>query len=428
MKRDSVLPFALPDIGDAELDELKEVLASGWITTGPKTHRFEQEFARYVGAKFAVAVNSCTAAMHLALEAVGVQAGDFVLTTPYTFAATAEVIRYFDAVPVFVDVERETLNIDPECLRGTIADLQNSLVNGGSPRTPAVARALTVATRPGTLKAIIPVHMAGHPCEMDAIAAIADESGLAVIEDAAHACSASYNDRRVGSRINSGVPWASCFSFYATKTLATGEGGMVTTDSEELAERIRIMSLHGISKDAWKRYTAEGTWYYEIAAPGYKYNMPDLSAALGLAQLRKVEQMRQRREQIARRYSRAFADEAALEIPTVRPHIEHAWHLYMIRLNADQLTIGRDQFIVDLKQEGIGTSVHFIPLHVHPYYRETYRYEPRDLPVAHWEYQREISLPIYSRMTDTDVESVIDAVLSVVRRSREKTSYAIAGR
>jgi perosamine synthetase len=295
--RTTLLPFALPELGEAELNEVKEVLESGWITTGPKAHRFEQEFAKYVGARYAVAVNSCTAAMHLSLEAVGLQAGDFVVTSPYTFAATAEVIRYFDAVPVFVDVQPDTLNIDPTSLIRTIEDLERCLAKGSDPRIPAVARALGEGTPPpiakprplawrrrrGALKAIIPVHIAGHPCEADAIAAIAGDHALAVIDDAAHSCSASFKGRRVGGEMAAGIPWAACFSFYATKTLATGEGGMVTTDSEEWAERIRVMSLHGISKDAWKRYTAEGSWYYQIMAPGYKYNMPDIIAAIGLA-------------------------------------------------------------------------------------------------------------------------------------------------
>ena len=429
----------MPELGEAELNEIKEVIESGWLTTGPKAHLFEREFARYVGAKFAVAVNSCTAAMHLSLEAIGLQAGDFVVTTPYTFAATAEVIRYFDAVPVFVDVEPDTLNIDPNCLIQTIEDLERCLGEGRKARTPAVARALgekltppiarprtSTERRRGALKAVIPVHMAGHPCEMDVITAIAEEHALAVIEDAAHACSASFKGRPVGSEMAAGVSWAACFSFYATKTLATGEGGMVTTDSEECAERIRVMSLHGISKDAWKRYTAEGSWYYEIMAPGYKYNMPDIIAAIGLAQLRKVDTMRQRREEIARRYNEAFAKYPEIETPTVREHVGHAWHLYMLRLNGDALP-GRDEFIVNLKKRNISSSVHFIPLHVHPYYQATYGYQPEDLPVAFREYKREISLPIYSKMTDLDVQSVIDAVTDILREFRTKSSYALAG-
>jgi dTDP-4-amino-4,6-dideoxygalactose transaminase len=436
IKRTTVLPFALPELGEAELNEIKEVLESGWITTGPKVHRFEQEFARYVGARCAVAVNSCTAAMHLSLEAIGVRPGDFVLTTPYTFAATAEVIRYFDAVPVFVDVEPDTLNIDPNSLNETIEDLKRCVREGVKARTRGVAGALgerkppAMGARPadrryrrGAVKAVIPVHMAGHPCEMDDLAAIAEEHELALIEDAAHACSASFKGRPVGGGTAAGS-WAACFSFYATKTLATGEGGMVTTDSEECAERIRVMSLHGISKDAWKRYTAEGSWYYEIMAPGFKYNMPDIIAAIGLAQLRKVDSMRHRREQIARRYNEAFAEYPEVETPTVREHVRHAWHLYMLRLNEGALAIGRDAFIDNLKNCSIGSSVHFIPLHVHPYYRNTYGYEPEDFPIAFREYRRELSLPIYSKMTDYDVQSVIDAVTHTVRECRTSSRHA----
>ena len=319
-RRETFLPFTLPEVGKAELDAVADVIASGWLTTGPKAKLFEEQFARYVGAKFAVAVNSCTAAMHLSLEASGVAAGDFVITTPYTFAATAEVIRYFDAIPVFVDVEPDTLNLDPKRLAETIQELQSCLFDGRRPESPAVVRALGDSRRLGTttrnelragrpplVKAVIPVHLAGHPCDMDAIAAIANQHHLAILEDAAHACSASYKGRPIGSAMAPDIPWAASFSFYATKTLATGEGGMITTDSAEWADRLRIMSLHGISKDAWKRYTAEGNWYYEITAPGYKYNMPDLMAAIGLAQLTKVDNMRQRREEIARQYNEAFA-------------------------------------------------------------------------------------------------------------------------
>jgi perosamine synthetase len=431
-KRETFLPFALPELGKAELDAVADVIASGWLTTGPKAKRFEEEFAHYVSAKFAVAVNSCTAAMHLSLEASGVKAGDFIITTPYTFAATAEVIRYFDATPVFVDVEPDTLNLDPNRFADTIQELESCLTEGGRPDSPSVARALGdcrglrtsgsgVGRRP-QIKAVIPVHLAGQPCDMDAIAAIANQHHLAILEDAAHACSASYRGRPIGCAMASNLPWAACFSFYATKTLATGEGGMITTDSAEWADRFRIMSLHGISKDAWKRYTADGTWYYEITAPGYKYNMPDLMAAIGLAQLAKVDCMRQRREEIARQYNEALGDYPEVEIPTTRAGIGHAWHLYMLRLNEEALGFGRDEFVAHLKTRNISSSVHFIPLHIHPYYRSTYGYEPDDLPIAYREYRREVSLPIYSKMTDDDVQSVIDAVTDILRNCRREYS------
>jgi perosamine synthetase len=322
--------------------------------------------------------------MHLALEAVGVGRDDEVITTPYTFAATAEVVRYFDARPVLVDVDARCLNMDPDLLEGAITD-----------RT----------------RAIIPIHIGGLPAEMDDIHAIARRHGLPVIEDAAHAFPTRYKARMIGCLSD-----FTCFSFYATKTITTGEGGMVCTENDAWAERCRIMALHGISKDAWKRYAAEGSWYYEIIAPGFKYNMTDVAAAMGLAQLAKAERMWQRRKEIAERYHRAFGSMPQLQIPHDRDDCQHAWQLYLLRLNLDQLRIGRVQFIEELKRRNIGTSVHFIPLHLHPYYRELYGYHPEDFPVAYQEYQRVFSLPIYSRMSDQDVEDVIQAVAEVTHK------------
>jgi dTDP-4-amino-4,6-dideoxygalactose transaminase len=404
--RNQFLSFALPDIDNSELEQISEALASGWVTTGPKTRQFEAEFAAAVGAKHAIAVNSCTAAMHLALEAIGLQRGDEVITTPYTFAATAEVIRYFDARPVLVDVDPRCLNMRPDLIEAAI-----------TPRT----------------KAIIPIHIAGLPAELDVIAAIAARHNLAVIEDAAHAFPTRYKGRFVGQplEVNSEqitvdservtpslASHAVCFSFYATKTITTGEGGMICTDNDALAERCRIMALHGISKDAWKRYTAEGSWYYEIIAPGYKYNMTDVAAGMGLAQLAKAERMWRRRREIAEQYDTAFSNLPELQIPYNNPSHQHAWHLYMLRLNGEKLQIDRAQFIVELKARNIGSSVHFIPLHLHPYYRETYGYQPEDFPIAYHEFQREVSLPIYSKMNDTDVHDVIEAVTSIVKQHR----------
>lgn len=384
--RKKFLPFALPDVDERELSEIAGALKSGWVTTGPKTREFEAAFASAVGAKHAIAVNSCTAAMHLALEAVGVGQGDEVITTPYTFAATAEVIRYFQATPVFVDVDPVTLNIRPGLIE----------------------KAITSHTR-----AILPVHIAGLPAEMDEIHAVAERHGLPVIEDAAHAFPSKYKGRMVGSLSD-----ITCFSFYATKTITTGEGGMICTDDDDWAERCRVMSLHGISKDAWKRYTAEGTWYYEIVAPGYKYNMTDIAAAMGLAQLRKAEAMWTRRVAIARRYSQAFAGLGDLTLPADRADCQHAWHLYMLRLDPDSLSINRAEFMEELRRRNIGASVHFIPLHIHPYYRDTFCYNPADFPVSYNEYLREVSLPIYSRMDDGEVDDVIDAVKAIVLSSR----------
>jgi len=376
------LPFALPDIDETELREVKEVLESAWITTGPKTKQFESAFADAVNAKHAIAVNSCTAALHLALEAIGLQRGDEVLTTPYTFAASAEVIRYFDAKPILVDVDPRCLNMNPELIERAI-----------TPRT----------------KAILPVHIAGLPANLDAIHTIALKNGLPVIEDAAHAFPTKYNGKMIGS-----LSQATCFSFYATKTITTGEGGMICTNDAAIAARCRIMALHGISKDAWKRYTAEGMWYYEIVAPGFKYNMTDVAAAMGIVQLRKAQKMLARRQEIARRYNEAFSSIPQLQVPHDNPEMQHAWHLYMLRLNLEQLRIDRAQFLIELKNRNIGSSVHFIPLHIHPYYRETYGYKPEDFPVAYREYRREISLPIYSKMSDQDISDVIAAVVKIV--------------
>jgi perosamine synthetase len=383
--RSSFLPFALPDTGEDEVSAVAEVIRSGWLTTGARVRELEGAFAKAVGAKHAIAVNSCTAAMHLALEAAGIRAGDRVVTTPYTFAATAEVIRYFGAHPVFVDVRPTDLNLDPAQLAAAIAR--------------------------DKIAAILPVHIAGEPCDLDEIARIAGD--IPVIEDAAHAL-----PTRLGGRMIGNLSRFTCFSFYATKTMSTGEGGMITTDDDAAADRCRIMSLHGISRDAWKRYTAEGSWRYEVIAPGFKYNLTDIAAALGLVQLRKLEAMWRRRVEIARRYDAAFGAVAAFELPYRAAANQHAWHLYMLRVDNAQLQGGRDRFIEELRKHDIGASVHFIPLHTMPYYRETYGYKPDDYPVAVREFGREISLPIYSRMSDTDVDDVIAAVQDVAQALR----------
>jgi dTDP-4-amino-4,6-dideoxygalactose transaminase len=386
------LPFALPDIDGRELAEMKQSLESGWVTTGPKTKQFEADFAAAVGASHAIAVNSCTAALHLALEAVGVTAGDEVITSPYTFAATAEVIRYFNARPVFVDVDPVALNMNPDLLEDAI-----------TPRT----------------RAIVPVHIGGLSADMDRIMSIAKRHGLAVVEDAAHAFPSSYNGRLIGS-----IGDLTCFSFYATKTMTTGEGGMICTNNDKFADRCRIMSLHGISRDAWKRYTAEGSWYYEILSPGFKYNMTDLAASMGLAQLHKADEMWKRRKLIAERYNEAFSAFPELQIPHDDPRHRHAYHLYMLRLNLDRMSMDRGEFIDALKKRNVGTSVHFILLHIHPYYRDMYGYRPEDFPVAYGEYQREVSIPIYSKMTDRDVGNVIEAVTDVLGGSNHTQDAA----
>lgn len=385
-RRSAFLPLAVPDIDESETAAVAEVLRSGWITSGPKTQQFEQDFAASVGTKYAVAVNSNAAALHLALEALGVQAGDEVITSPYAFASTTEVVRYFNAHPVFVDIDPETFNID----------------------VTQVEQAINRRT-----KAIIPVHMAGLPVDLETLSEIAQIHEVPIVQDASHAFPCSLRGQRIAT-----LSEVTCFCFYATKTLTTGEGGMICTDNKHVADRCRLNALHGIDRNAWQRNQASSEWYYEILTPGFKYNMTDIAAAMGLAQLQKAEVMHRRRREIAARYQAAFGDCQELHTPADHPRAQHAWHLYMLRLNLDLLTIGRDEFIRRLKEEMIGTTVHFIPLHVHPYYRENYGYVPESFPIAYREYLREISLPIYSRMNDDDVDDVISAVLRIVNENR----------
>lgn len=387
------VPFSLPLIDEDDIAEVVDTLRSGWITTGPKTKRFEAEFAKYVGCRHAIAVNSCTAALHLALDAVGVTGGDIVLTTPVTFAATAEVIRYFGATPLFVDVDEGTMNISPGLLAETLAGLGPDDIK--------------------RVKAVIPVHMAGQPCDMDAILGVARGHGIKVIEDAAHTLPASYKGRNVGTMSD-----MTAFSFYATKCITTAEGGMIATDDDAYAEKMRMMSLHGISKDAWKRYTKEGSWYYEVVYPGYKYNMPDTAGALGLSQLRKADEFHRIRTRYAGIYNNAFSSVPEVELPVVSGDVVHSWHLYIIKLRLDMLKVDRAKFIELLREKGVLASVHFMPLHMHPYYRETYGYVPGDFPVAAGLYDRILSLPFYAGMTEAQLMRVVDAVNSVVSENR----------
>ena len=388
------LPFALPEIGDEELSEVLATLRSGWLTTGKTTARFEEEFRGYVAAPQSLAVNSCTAGLHLALAALGVGPGDEVITTPLTFCATVNVILQVGAQPVLADIGPD-LNLDPE----------------------AVKRALSPRTR-----AVLPVHYGGLPCDMDAIWQTARTHGLRVVEDAAHAAGAMYREAPVGS----GVSDAVAFSFYATKNLTTGEGGMVTTPSAELAERMRVLCLHGISRDAWNRYSENGSWYYEVVDCGFKYNMSDIMAAIGIHQLHKLDRMNARRADIAAAYNAAFSGMPEVELPPDRPDCRHAWHLYALRLNLDTLSVDRAQFFDEMRARGIGCSVHFIPIPLHPYYRKNL--EMRDSCArALSEYPRLISLPIYSKMADEDVRRVIWAVKEIVVQHRTRRSVAVAG-
>ncbi len=384
-RRAAFLPFSPPAIGEEEIAEVVDTLRSHWITTGPKTKRFEAEFAASIGATGALALNSCTAGLHTALATFGIGAGDEVITTPLTFAASVNVIEHVRARPVLVDVEADTLNIDPA----------------------AVARAITPRTR-----AILPVHFAGHPADLDPLNALADAHHLVVVEDAAHALPAAYRGLPIGAGRN---PVA--FSFYATKNLTTAEGGMLTGDPDFL-ERARVFSLHGMSRDAWKRYDRGGSWRYDIMLPGYKYNMTDIQASIGLAQLKKLPAFDARRRHVVAEYQAAFGGHEAFECPVERADVAHAWHLYVLRLRPGVLRIGRDQFIDELTRRNIGTSVHFIPIHLHPYYRDTYGYTPDDLPIAVQAFERLVSLPLHPRLTDADVADVVEAVRDVAHTFR----------
>ena len=378
------IPYALPDIRDEDINEVTDALRSGWITTGPKTSQFEQEFSKFIGDSFdAIAVNSATAGLHLGLEALGVGPGDEVITTTHTFTATAEVIRYLGAHPVFVDCNDDSLCIDISKIEAVITS---------------------------KTKAIIPVHFGGLAAQMAPILSLAKRHGIKVMEDAAHALPTTYQGDLIGS-LQSDV---TVFSFYANKTMTTGEGGMLVTRDKEIADRARVMRLHGINRDAFDRFTSEvPSWYYEIVAPGYKYNMTDIAAAMGIHQLKKVKKFQQRRQEIAEAYSKAFAS-LPIKLPLQPSGNDiHSWHLYVIRLN-DDAPLSRDVFIEKMFEMNIGCSVHYIPLHLHPYWRDAYQLSPDMFPVSQKAYDQSVSLPIYSKMSDDDVSRVVSAVKSLL--------------
>lgn len=379
--RPEFLPFSPPSIGDEECDEVMDTLRSGWITTGPKTKAFEAKMAAYLGAPGLVALNSCTAGLHVGLVALGVGPGDEVIVPSMTFCATANVVEHVGARPIIVDVCPDTLNLDPA----------------------AVARSIGPRT-----KAIIPVHYAGHPVDLDAIFELAANHGLAVLEDAAHAIPARYKGVMVGSRTN-----LAAFSFYATKNMTTGEGGCLTGEAE-LVERARVIGHHGMNRDAWKRFDKSGSWYYEVILPGFKYNMTDVQAAIGLHQLRRLEAFQRRRREIVAAYAQGLGDLDALQLPVERPEVESSWHLYVIRLNLEHLGIDRNAFIAELKARNIGTSVHYLPVHMHPFYRDKYGYRPDDCPVAADAFARMLTLPLHPGLSDEDVVDVVEAVRDVI--------------
>jgi len=379
------IPFALPDIGEEEINEVVSTLRSGWVTTGPKTKEFEQKFAEYVNANVeAIAVNSATAGLHLALEACGITDGDEVIIPTLTFTATGEIVRYLGADPVFVDCDPNTLCID-------IKQIENKITS----RT----------------KAIIPVHMAGLACDMEAILAIAKKHNLRVIEDAAHTCSSKINNVYIGQHASDAI----VYSFYATKTITTGEGGMIVTSNPEIAKRCKVMRLHGINRDAFDRYTStKPSWYYEVVAPGYKYNLTDIASSLGLCQLAKADRFQARREAMAERYFAELSDLPLILPPKVKnPATDlHSWHLFCCQLNTDK--ISRDEFIQKMSDHGVGTSVHFIPLHLQPYWKERYQLSPTDFPAASQYYKNAISLPLYTKMSDEDQSYVIAVIRQIL--------------
>lgn len=386
MNKDFLL-FHKPFISEDEVNEIVDTVRSGWLSMGPKTIRFEQEFNSYIGAGRSVAVNSWTAAGHLALEAFGIERNDEVIVPTMTFPATAEIVCYFGAKPVIVDIDEDTLNIS---------------IN-------EIEKAITSRT-----KAIIPVHYGGQPCDMDEIQALANKYNLRVLEDAAHSLPAYYKGKKIGT-----ISEVTCFSFYATKTLSTGEGGMICTNNPEIAERTAIMRLHGINRDAWKRYSESGSWYYEVVAPGYKYNFTDLQASLGLPQLKKVDIMWEWRKKIAAKYTEAFKTFDLIQLHTIKEDRDSSWHLYPIRLNLEMITKNRAQIIDELKKYNVGTGVHFLPVHQHLYYQKTFNLKDKDFPVASSVFPRLMSLPIYPGMTDESVEKVINVLTDTLNKYRK---------
>ncbi|HEV2201968.1 MAG TPA: DegT/DnrJ/EryC1/StrS family aminotransferase [Bryobacteraceae bacterium] len=393
MQTHSFIPFHLPSIGDEEVREVEATLRSGWLTTGPRTAQFEREFGAYVHARNALAVNSCTAGLHVALAALGVGKGDEVITTPLTFCSTVHTIVHVGARPVLADVGTDG-NIDPQ----------------------RIAQAITPHTR-----AIVPVHFAGLPCDMKAIWKLARAHGLFVIEDAAHAAGAHHEGSPIGANAAEGEDMsdAAAFSFYATKNMTTGEGGMVTTPRESLAARMRILALHGMNRDAWNRYAQRGNWFYEVVDAGFKYNLTDLQSALGIHQLRKLDSFIETRTRYAKIYNQEFAGIEELEVPPDNPRVRHAWHLYVLRLNVDLLRIDRQQFIEELRRRGIGVSVHFIPIPLHPFFARMYLSQRRCQRALSL-YPRIVSLPLYPAMSEDQVLYVANAVKDIVASNRTR--------
>ncbi len=387
------VPFAIPDCGEEEIQEVIQVIKSGWLTTASRCDRFEKDFAKFVGSENALAVNSATAALHLGLEALGIREGDIVIVPSFTFTATAEVVRYLNADPLFVDCDAETFCVTAEQIEKAI-DAQSKRFESKR------------------LKAIIPVHLGGHPCDMDSILSFAGDYKLKVLEDAAHALPTRYKDRLIGTFGD-----ATCFSFYANKTMTTGEGGMLCTDDDGIAKRVRKMRLHGIDQDVWNRFSTGASWEYDVVAPGFKYNMPDVNAALGIHQLKKAENFRNKRQTIAETYFEKLKDIPGLILPRIHCSMEeHSWYLFNVMIDTEENSrvSGRDEFIKELAQRGIGTSVHYKPIHRMSYYKNRYGLNPEIFPNSEWIFQRCASLPIYSAMTEDQLDYVIKNIRDIL--------------
>lgn len=408
------VPFFRPEIGQAEIDEVVDTMRSGWLTSGPRAKRFESDFALFVGANHALALNSCTAALHLAIEALGVRRGDVVIVPTMTFAATAEVVRYLGGIPLLVDCDPRSLNIDFDDAERKLDAFRSGRLALGDARSDA------------QVVGVIPVHVGGFMVDVDQMKAFASKHGLWLVEDAAHALPASWRRDAASEwvRCGSGTSDISCFSFYANKTITTGEGGMATTDSSELAERMRLMSLHGLSLDAWARYSGGKAWDYRIIAPGFKYNLTDVAAAIGIHQLARAEEMRAGRERVARRYFEGLASVDEIELPAEDENRVHSWHLFPIRLRLERLEIDRNTFFDEMREAGVGASVHWRPLHLHPYYEETFGWGPQDCVNASREWKRLVSIPIFSGMSDHEIDRVIAVLGELCRRHARITSVA----
>jgi UDP-4-amino-4,6-dideoxy-N-acetyl-beta-L-altrosamine transaminase len=383
LKREFI-PLAKPTIEENEIEEVVKVLRSGWLTTGPKVNEFEENMQKYLGCKKAIGLSSCTGGLHIALAALGIKQGDEVIVPTYTFAASAHVVAWLGAKPVLVDVEKDTFNIDPKKIEEAITD---------------------------KTKAVIPVHFAGHSCDMDKIMAIAKKHNLYIIEDAAHAIGTDYKGKKIGNFSN-----ATVFSFYATKTITTAEGGMIVTNDEELGKKLKRYSYFGVDKDAFNRYADKGNWYYEIIELGYKYNMDNIQGALGIEQLKKLESFIERRRKLANLYTSLLKKVPGIITPEEKEYTKHSYHLYPILLDIDSLSITRAEFIDKLKEYKIGSSVHFIPLHLHSHYQKTYGYKNGDFPTAEYLFEREISLPLYPRMSEEDVKYVAEAIKEIIAK------------